>query len=98
MLTEAADADIREIARYTHQKWGEAQARMYLDTLERCTERLVAGDAPFKDLSSLIPSLRMSRCEHHYIVCLPRDDGPALIVALVHERMDLVSRLRGRLP
>jgi len=41
--------------------------------------------------------LRMVRCEHHYIFCLPRDDAPALVVAIFHERMDLMARLADRL-
>ena len=48
-------------------------------------------------MSSLHPGLLMSRCQHHYLVCLPRPDAPALIVAILHERMDLMARLAGRL-
>jgi plasmid stabilization system protein ParE len=39
----------------------------------------------------------MARCEHHYIFCLPRSDAPALVVAIFHEKMDLMTRLAGRL-
>jgi plasmid stabilization system protein ParE len=39
----------------------------------------------------------MARCEHHYIFCLSRDDAPALVVAIFHERMDLMVRLTDRL-
>ena len=60
-------------------------------------ERLAGSHGAFKDLIALHPSLRMSRCKHHYVFCLPRDDAPALIVALFHERMDLMIRLTDRL-
>ena len=36
-------------------------------------------------------------CEHHYVFCLPRETAPALIVAIFHERMDLMARLADRL-
>jgi len=48
-------------------------------------------------MAGLYPGLRMSRCEHHFIFCLPRNDAPALIVAIFHKRMDLMVRLADRL-
>jgi len=48
-------------------------------------------------MSALYPALRMLDCEHHYVFCLPRKRAPALIVALLHERMDLMVRLADRL-
>lgn len=97
MLARAAAADLREIARYTRQQWGTGQARIYLSKLDQGIERLVAGEAPYKDLSALYPSLRMTRCERHFIFCRLRHDAPALVVALFHERMDLMVRLTDRL-
>ncbi|ECP5445232.1 type II toxin-antitoxin system RelE/ParE family toxin, partial [Salmonella enterica] len=41
--------------------------------------------------------LRMIHCEHHYVFCLPRGSAPALVVAIFHERMDLMARLSERL-
>lgn len=34
---------------------------------------------------------------HHYIFCLPHEHATSLIVAILHERMDLMVRLVGRL-
>ncbi|EDF6616196.1 type II toxin-antitoxin system RelE/ParE family toxin [Salmonella enterica subsp. enterica serovar Newport] len=48
-------------------------------------------------MGAIFPALRMGRYEHHYVFCLPREDGPALIVAIFHERMDLMVRLADRL-
>jgi len=48
-------------------------------------------------MARLYPGLLMSRCEHHYIFFLPRDGAPTLIVAIFHERMDLMVRLADRL-
>ncbi len=97
VLTAAAEADVRAIIRYTRKQWGDAQVRSYLAKLERGIERLVAGQDAFKDMAALYPALRMTRCEHHYIFCLPRDDAPSLVVAIFHERMDLMARLAKRL-
>jgi plasmid stabilization system protein ParE len=35
-LTPAAEADLREIARYTRRQWGAAQSRRYAQLLAAC--------------------------------------------------------------
>ncbi|WP_417490444.1 type II toxin-antitoxin system RelE/ParE family toxin [Maricaulis sp.] len=97
VLTDAAEADIRGIIHDTRQHWGEAQLRRYMAGLESGIARLAAGQESFKDMGALYPALRMARCEHHYVFCLPRETAPALIVAIFHERMDLMTRLPNRL-
>jgi toxin ParE1/3/4 len=97
VLTAAAEADLRDIIRYTRSEWGDAQARSYVAKLTRGIERIAAGQGTSKDMAALYPGLRMVRCEHHYVFCLPRDDAPALVVAIFHERMDLMTRLADRL-
>ncbi|EGI16442.1 plasmid stabilization protein [Escherichia coli M605] len=97
ILTTDAEADLRGIIRYTRKQWGTAQARRYIVRLEHAIAGLAAGRGPFKDMSELFPELRMMRCEHHYVFCLPRWSAPALVVAILHERMDLMVRLTERL-
>lgn len=96
-LLSAAEADLRDIVRYTRKQWGDAQARAYVASLKICIERIASGCSVSRDMAGLYPGLRMSRCEHHYIFCLPRNGAPALIVAIFHERMDLMVRLADRL-
>ncbi len=97
ILTRAAEADLREVIRYTRRQWGTAQARRYASELQNCVEALASGEGRHRDVGDLHPGLRMVHCEHHYIFCLPRSDAPALIVAILHERMDLIARVAGRL-
>lgn len=97
ILTAAAEADLRAIVRYTRHQWGEDQVRRYIERLEQGIGRLARGEGAFKDMDALFPSLRMARCERHYVFCLPRETGPALIVAIFHERMNLMTRLSSRL-
>jgi plasmid stabilization system protein ParE len=47
-------------------------------------------------MTALYPSLRMIHCEHHFIFCLPRENAPVLVVAILHERMDLMTRVADR--
>ncbi len=97
LLTEAAEADLRALIRHTRQHWGDAQVRRYITKLEQGIEQLARSQGGFNDMSALHPGLRMVRCEHHYIFCLPREQAPALIVAILHERMDLMTRIAHRL-
>lgn len=71
--------------------------RHYIATLEQGIASLADGKEVFKDMSALFPSLRIGLYEHHYIFCLPREGAPALIVAIFHERIDLMTRLAERL-
>lgn len=71
--------------------------RRYIGRLEQGIADLADGRGAFRDMSTLYPALRMVRCEHHYVFCLPREGAPALIVAIFHERMDLMARLTKRL-
>jgi plasmid stabilization system protein ParE len=97
VLTEAAEADLRGIIRYTRKRWGDAQVRRYIVKLKQGIARLAARQGAFKDMSALYPALLMAHCEHHYVFCLPRENAPALTVAIFHERMDLMVRLAQRL-
>ncbi|MDK4808063.1 MAG: type II toxin-antitoxin system RelE/ParE family toxin [Novosphingobium aromaticivorans] len=97
VLTAAAEADVRSIIRYTRQQWGEVQVRAYMAKLEQGIARLAHGSGSHRDMSDMHPGLRMARIEHHYVFCLLRDKDPSLIVAILHERMDLIQRLGDRL-
>jgi len=97
VLSDEAEADLRAIVRYTRKQWGHAQVRAYVAKLKQGMTRLALRQGPFKEMDEVHPALRMARCEHHYIFCLLRDDAPVLIVAILHERMDLMTHLAGRL-
>jgi plasmid stabilization system protein ParE len=97
VLTRAAETDLRGIIRHTRQEWGDAQVRRYVTKLEQGMARLAAGQGAFKELDEVHPVLRVAHCEHHYVFCLPREQDPALIVAILHERMDLLVRVAKRL-
>ncbi|MBS0590260.1 MAG: type II toxin-antitoxin system RelE/ParE family toxin [Proteobacteria bacterium] len=94
---QAAEADVRGIIRHTRKEWGDAQVRRYINRLEQGIAHLAVGGMPFKDISDLYPGLRMAHCQHHYVFCLSRARAPTLVVAILHERMDLLARLADRL-
>ncbi len=96
-LTEAADADLQAIASYTVSTWGVEQARRYESILENHFSTIVRQTALSRVFLKHRPELLVSRCEHHYVFHLVREKQGPLILAVLHESMDLMNRLRERL-
>ena len=94
-LTFGAEEDLRAIWVYTFETWGADQADKYLDQIAACCDAIGAGRARSKTLDHLPEDVRIHRCEHHYVVWLV---GPRpIVLAVLHERMDFVRRLKDRL-
>lgn len=96
-LTRGAEADLREIARFTRRQWGAAQCRLYIHELERAAIALAQDSFPSKSMDKLLPGLRMGVSGRDRIFFLHHAHAPVLILAILHERMDLITRLRARL-
>ncbi|MEO0851902.1 MAG: type II toxin-antitoxin system RelE/ParE family toxin [Cyanobacteria bacterium J06648_11] len=96
-LTTEAEDDLREIAAYTDRTWGRAQARRYATQLEAHFEALTTGAAVTRAAPQPLRSaIRVSRCGKHYVFST-REQQQLLIVAVLHENMDLMRRLSERL-
>ncbi|MFT5744447.1 MAG: toxin ParE1/3/4 [Paracoccaceae bacterium] len=94
-LTLAAEEDLRDIWRYTYETWGFEQAETYFDRIEACCEAVGDRRTRAKTFDRLPDGVRIHRCERHYIVWL-EEDRP-VVIAILHERMDFVQRLKDRL-
>ncbi|SEQ51276.1 type II toxin-antitoxin system RelE/ParE family toxin [Sphingobium sp. YR768] len=97
VLTSTAAAELRAIVSHTRRHWGQRQAGVYADQLLTAMDGLTAGLGAYKDLHELRTGLRAIRCGHHYIYVVIRPEVPALIIVILHERMDLMTRLSGRI-
>jgi toxin ParE1/3/4 len=97
-LTPEAEADLEEIADYTLQTWGAEQQARYATLLEAGFARIADGSDIPRRFSRHYPHVFVSRCEHHYIFYL-RPEGTSVprILAVLHERMNMLARLRERL-
>ena len=96
-LTEDADADLEDIIRYTLSEWGVEQARLYADKLHRCFENIAVEKTASRSFSKKYPQARVIHCEYHYVFYLQLEGSPPRIFAVLHERMDLLARLKDRL-
>lgn len=96
-ISDAAAEDWHNIVNYTLTQHGETQTRKYMAALEKGIEKMALGDLPDKNWDDLYPALRSTHCEHHYIFGVIRTDAPMLVIAILHERMNLMTQLQKRL-
>ena len=96
-LTEPAQEDLKDIARYTLTEWGEKQSLRYAALLEKRFCEIAARTATSRPFSNRFPQVLVSRCEHHYIFYIHPDKKPPRIIAILHERMAMLERLKKRL-
>ena len=96
-LTPDAENDLREIARYTTRTWGIVQARRYKADLLRGFKSIAKGSVLSRQPLPHRPDVQSCRCEHHYIFSIHDKGTKPVIVAVLHENMDLIERLRERL-
>jgi toxin ParE1/3/4 len=72
-LTEAADADLQAIARYSVENWGVEQARRYAELLESHLRAIGRQKVRTRVFLKHRPELLVSRIEHHYVFHLVRE-------------------------
>jgi len=96
-LTLHAEEDIKGIARYTLKQWGKNQSMRYAGMLERYFRKIASGTVYSHSFSGNYPQVKVCHCEHHYIFYIQPDRKQPVIIAVLHERMDMLVRLKKRL-
>ncbi|MDP2177642.1 MAG: type II toxin-antitoxin system RelE/ParE family toxin [Methylicorpusculum sp.] len=97
-FTSAAINDLSDIASYTADTWGREQAFSYAGLLHGRFIEIAEGRIFSKVPFSKYPNVRVCRCEHHYIFFIrPQESPKPVILAVLHERMNLLERLKDRL-
>lgn len=96
-LAAEAEQDLLEIGRYTARTWSFEQAHRYLSALESHFEAIARGDAIEKRVFEHRDDIRVSRCRNHFIFFVRDPELGIVILAVLHEQMDLMARLRDRL-
>lgn len=90
--------DLSDIARYTAEKWGRDQAFRYAELLDGCFKDIADGQELSKSVLPKYPNVRICRCEHHYIFFMRSQTRvKPVILAVFHERMNLLERLKERI-
>lgn len=90
-----ADDDLRGIWLYTFDTWGEAQADRYFDQIVGCCAAIGDGEGQARRLELFPERVFFHRCRRHFIFYL--EASPRLIIAILHERVDMLARLSDRI-
>ncbi|MDQ6967633.1 MAG: type II toxin-antitoxin system RelE/ParE family toxin [Mariprofundaceae bacterium] len=96
-LTHHAEEDLKGIARYTLKQWGRKQSMHYAETLERCFLGISSGTVHSYRFSQRYCQVEVVHCQHHYVFFIHSDKKPPVIIAVLHERMDMLVWLRNRI-
>jgi len=95
-LTKDAEADLEEITRYTTLTWGSDQAERYFKKLQQCFHKIGNKQVTKKSVHKRLPHTFVIPCEHHYVFYLLPKQSKPVILAVFHERMNLMQRLKER--
>ena len=94
-VAQDAERDLVDIWSYTAETWGHEQADRYQNTLFECAERLLEGVAVLRSVPGA-EAVEAMNCKEHVIFATRRSTG-IVILAILHQRMDLARRLANRL-
>ncbi len=94
-LTSKAKSDLKEIARYTQERWGREQRDLYLRMLDSCIRQLAARPDQGSDCSEIRAGYRKLIAGRHLIFYRQPDTDAIEIVRILHGRMDIDTHLSG---
>jgi toxin ParE1/3/4 len=92
-LTNKAIADLKEFGYYTQSRWSYEQRNMYLTMLDACFNQLAANPLKGKDCGNIRSGYRKHPAGRHIIFYRPLSKDTIEIVRILHERMDIETRL-----
>jgi toxin ParE1/3/4 len=81
-----AEHDLEEIADYTTDRWGAAQAERYIDNLVGCFEQIEKMPGLGRSCKDIYPKLHRIEQDQQVIFYLP-EPGGVLICRVLHQRM-----------
>ena len=88
-ITKEATEDLYRIREYTVDTWSEEQADTYYTLLETGMNEVAdAPDRIGKPYDEIYPGLRAYHVRRHMLFFILQENGRALIVRILHERMD----------
>jgi len=96
-LSVDAENDLREVARYTLNKWGKDALITYRNGLKDKFIEIGESILPKRTFSDSFPNLLITKYKYHYIFYITDKVEKPVIIGVLHEMRDIVSRLGERL-
>lgn len=87
-FSHKAQQDLQDIALYTKETWGQAQAIKYLDEIESICNNLSQTPKIGKKRDEISQGIRSFPHQKHIIFYLIKGDK-ILIVRILHQKMDI---------
>ncbi len=92
LLTQSAEEDLQNIARFTFTQWGRKQSAKYADTMEKHFQKIAEGKVSSRSFSDKHPEVKVTLCKYHYIFYTQEtEQQPPCIIAVLNERMDITT-------
>jgi|TARA_R110000868_G_scaffold28940_11_gene107710 toxin ParE1/3/4 len=96
-ITEDAELDLREIARYTLSKFGPKQLEAYRQALNSTFNAIGRNDVIQRQFSIKRLDLLVTKCQHHYVFYIVEGVEKPTVIGVIHEARDIVVLLTSRL-
>jgi toxin ParE1/3/4 len=91
-LSHKADNEVKEIFKYSYVTFGEDQAHLYIDGLERCFENLVNNPHLGRSCEAIRPGyFRFEYIGH--IIFYSLEPDTVFISRVIHKSMDVKAQL-----
>lgn len=68
-----------------------------MSLLDVCFDKIGKGEIVDRLLKDAGPGIYVRNCEHHFVFYLRERSSRAVIFAVLHEQMDLITQLKKRL-
>ena len=91
-ITDNAIEDLRDIYRFSHDRWGLSRTKQYLDTLESRISGLVDSPMLGAERPDLLAGLRSLSVESHVVFYRIRSQTVE-VLRVLHTRQDAKLRL-----
>ncbi|MDE0001380.1 MAG: type II toxin-antitoxin system RelE/ParE family toxin [Rhodospirillaceae bacterium] len=89
-FTQRALTDLRDIARYTRETWGQKQARLYLEELELGIQKLALSPSLGRVRAEVAPSARSFPIARH-VAFYVESEGGITVLRVLHPSMDVAQ-------
>jgi toxin ParE1/3/4 len=96
-ITEDAEQDLREIARYTLSKFGPKQLEAYRQALNSTINAIGRNEVIQRQFSKNRPNILVTKCQHHYIFYIVEGVEKPTVIGVIHEARDIVVLFASRL-
>ena len=95
-LTNKAVADLKSIWNYTFDNWSERQADKYYKVLIDNFNQISKNPSIGKNYPDIFDNILGLRVGRHIVFYIRNQDNEIEIVRIMHERMDLKSRIKEK--